>query len=41
MIHELVGIRHNAVDLTGLPDIPDDLRQVAVSANNDDFFRSS
>ena len=39
MIHELIGIKNNTVDLTGRPDIPDDLRLVPVSANNDDFFR--
>ena len=39
MIHELIGIKNNTVDLRGRPDIPDDLNMVPVSAQNDEFFR--
>lgn len=39
MIHELIGIKNNTVDLRGRPDIPDDLHMIPVSANNDEFFR--
>ena len=39
MVHELIGMKNNTVDLTGRPEVPDDLRQVTMSASNDEFFR--
>ena len=41
MIHELIGLRSNTVDLTGCPDISEDLKQLTLSSSNDAFFRQN
>lgn len=38
MIHELLCIDNNKVDMTGIKDIPDDLRMLVLSSESDDFY---
>ena len=39
MIHELIGIHNNTVDLQGRPDVPDEMRKMTLSADLDEFYR--
>ena len=41
MIHELIGLKSNTVDLTGCPDVSDDLKQLTLSSASDAFFRQN
>jgi len=41
MIHELIGIKNNTVDLTDRPEISEDLRQLTMSSTSDAFFRQN
>lgn len=38
MVHELLGINNNRVDLSRVPGISKDLREVVLSAENDEFY---
>ena len=38
MIHDLIGIDKNKVDLSGLPDVSEQMKHVLVAADQDDFF---
>ncbi|ANB14507.1 Vps45p [Sugiyamaella lignohabitans] len=38
MVHELVGIQNNRVDLSNVPDISKDLKEIVLSADKDPFF---
>jgi vacuolar protein sorting-associated protein 45 len=38
MVHELVGIDNNRVDLRGAPGVSKELEQVVLSADQDAFF---
>jgi len=39
MIHELIGIHNNTVDLQGRPDVPDEMKKMTLSADLDEFYR--
>ena len=39
MIHELIGMHNNTVDLTGREDVPDEMKKMTLSGDNDDFYR--
>jgi len=41
MVHELLGIQDNRVDLTKLPKVPKDLQEVVLSSQQDAFFKSN
>lgn len=41
MVHELLGIKNNRVDLSSVPDIQADLKEVVLSGDQDAFFRKS
>ena len=41
MVHELIGISNNRVDLRGRPGIPKDLEQVVLSSEQDKFFANN
>lgn len=38
MVHELLGIHNNRIDLSRVPGISKDLREVVLSAENDEFY---
>lgn len=38
MVHELIGIQNGRVDLSQVPDIADDLKEIVLSAEQDPFF---
>lgn len=38
MVHELLGINNNRIDLSRVPGISKDLREVVLSAENDEFY---
>ncbi len=38
MVHELLGIQNNRVSLEGVPGIGKDMREVVLSALQDDFY---
>lgn len=38
MVHELLGITNGRVDLSNVPDIKEDLREVVISPEQDSFF---
>jgi len=38
MVHELIGISNNRVDLRGRPSVPKELEQIVLSAEQDAFF---
>lgn len=40
MVHELLGINNNRIDLSRVPGISKDLREVVLSAENDEFYAS-
>ena len=39
MVHELLGIRNNRVDLKHLPHLTDEMKEVVLSCDDDEFFR--
>lgn len=41
MVHELLGIQDNRVDLTKLPKVPKDLQEVVLSSQQDTFFKAN
>ncbi|KAL2622932.1 hypothetical protein R1flu_003137 [Riccia fluitans] len=41
MVHELLGIQDNRVDLKNLPKVPKDLQEVVLSSEQDSFFKSN
>ncbi|CAM6095667.1 unnamed protein product [Calypogeia fissa] len=41
MVHELLGIADNTVDLKNLPKVPQDLQEVVLSSEQDPFFKSN
>jgi vacuolar protein sorting-associated protein 45 len=41
IIHELIGLKNNTVDLTGCPEVSEDLRQLTLSSTSDAFFRQN
>ena len=38
MVHELLGIRNNRIDLSKVPGITKDLQEVVLSAEQDEFY---
>ena len=38
MVHELLGIHNNRVDLSAVPGVAKDLQEVVLSAEHDEFF---
>lgn len=38
MVHELLGLNNNRIDLSRVPGISKDLREVVLSADNDEFY---
>ncbi|KAK2117628.1 vacuolar protein sorting-associated protein 45 [Saguinus oedipus] len=41
MVHELLGINNNRIDLSRVPGISKDLREVVLSAENDEFYANN
>lgn len=41
MVHELLGIRLNRVDLSKVPNISDDLKEVVLSTTQDEFYKAN
>jgi hypothetical protein len=41
MVHELLGIHNNRVDLSNVPDIQKELKEIVLSGDQDAFFRKS
>lgn len=41
MVHELLGIKNNRVDLSKVPDIQKELKEVVLSGDQDSFFKKS
>lgn len=41
MVHELLGIKNNRVDLSKVPDIQAELKEIVLSGDQDGFFRKS
>ncbi|XP_078689211.1 vacuolar protein sorting-associated protein 45-like isoform X1 [Branchiostoma floridae x Branchiostoma belcheri] len=41
MVHELLGIHNNRIDLSSVPGISRDLREVVLSAEHDEFYASN
>ncbi|CAN6244201.1 unnamed protein product [Urochloa humidicola] len=41
MVHELIGIENNKVDLKGITSVPKDQQEVVLSSVQDDFFRAN
>lgn len=40
MVHELLGIRHNRVDLQKLPGVSEELKEVVLSTSQDEFYKA-
>jgi vacuolar protein sorting-associated protein 45 len=40
MVHELIGIKNNIVNLSGVPSIPKDLEEIVLSAEYDEFYEN-
>lgn len=38
MVHELLNIKNNRVDLSGIPQIPKDFKEVVLSGDQDEFY---
>lgn len=38
MVHEMLGLNNNRIDLSRVPGISKDLREVVLSAENDEFY---
>ncbi|TPX57222.1 hypothetical protein PhCBS80983_g03998 [Powellomyces hirtus] len=41
MVHELIGITNGRVDLSGLPDVRPEMREVVLNPEQDSFYRKS
>ncbi|RUS23094.1 Sec1-like protein [Endogone sp. FLAS-F59071] len=41
MVHEMIGITKGRVDLSGVPDIKNELKEIVLSADQDPFFKKS
>uniref|UniRef100_A0A671QXK5 Vacuolar protein sorting-associated protein 45 n=1 Tax=Sinocyclocheilus anshuiensis TaxID=1608454 RepID=A0A671QXK5_9TELE len=41
MVHELLGLNNNRIDLSRVPGISKDLREVVLSAENDEFYANN
>jgi vacuolar protein sorting-associated protein 45 len=41
MVHELLGLNNHRVILRGAPNVPKDLEEVVLAANQDEFFRKN
>uniref|UniRef100_A0A672R6T0 Vacuolar protein sorting-associated protein 45 n=1 Tax=Sinocyclocheilus grahami TaxID=75366 RepID=A0A672R6T0_SINGR len=41
MVHELLGLNNNRIDLSRVPGISKDLREVVLSADNDEFYANN
>lgn len=41
MVHELLGINNNRIDLSRVPGISKDLKEVVLSADNDEFYANN
>ena len=39
MIHELIGINNNTVDLQGREEVPEEMKKITLSADNDEFYK--
>jgi len=39
MVHELIGLNNNRVDLTGREEIPDEMKNLTLSGDSDEFYR--
>jgi len=38
MVHELLGITNNRINLTGVPGVSRDMQEVVLSAEHDEFY---
>jgi len=38
MVHELLGITNNRINLTGVPGLSKDMQEVVLSAEHDEFY---
>ena len=38
MVHELLGINNNRINLSHLPSVPKDLQEVVLSSEHDEFY---
>lgn len=38
MVHELLGLHNNRIDLSRVPGVSRELREVVLSAENDEFY---
>lgn len=38
MVHELLGLHNNRIDLSKVPGVSRELREVVLSAENDEFY---
>ena len=38
MLHEILGITNNSIDLTHVPGVPKELHKIMLSPENDDFY---
>ncbi|KAI7857934.1 Sec1-like protein [Circinella umbellata] len=41
MVHDLIGIHHGRVDLSNVPDVRNELKEIVLSADQDPFFKKS
>ena len=41
MVHELLGISNNRVDLSGTPSASRETKEVVLSSDTDDFFKKN
>ncbi|CDS02676.1 hypothetical protein LRAMOSA00081 [Lichtheimia ramosa] len=41
MVHELIGIHHGRVDMTNVPDVRNELKEIVLSPDQDPFFKKS
>ncbi|KAI7906640.1 Sec1-like protein [Cokeromyces recurvatus] len=41
MVHELIGIHHGRVDMTHVPEIKNELKEIVLSPDQDPFFKKS
>ncbi|XP_042370545.1 vacuolar protein sorting-associated protein 45-like, partial [Plectropomus leopardus] len=41
MVHELLGLNNNRIDLSRVPGISKDLKEVVLSAENDEFYANN
>ncbi|KAI8976487.1 Sec1-like protein [Pilobolus umbonatus] len=41
MVHELIGIHHGRVDMTHIPEVKNELKEIVLSPDQDPFFKKS